>query len=162
VAAYEYLRESGNLAVTQDFVGRDFYFEHVVQTDRKAIFVSRSGDPRIVIFGAPLICRDSVFVESPDGAVVVNAQPGQGYMSLMRKNPARPGVVGPVKTGFVLTEVIRALGSEFAQTAEGQVTALGVPYADVIALLEQMCAKGAVAAEFWPGSLPKFDVTVKK
>ncbi len=162
LAAYEYLRERGNLAVTREFVGRSFYLEHVVQTDRKAIFVSRSSDPRIVIFGAPLICRDSVFVESPDRTVVVNAQPGQGYMSLMRKSPTRPGVIGPLKSGFVLTEVIRALGSEFAQTGEGQVTALGVPYAGVIALLEQMVAKGAVAAEFWPGPLPKFDLTVKK
>lgn len=162
LAAYEYLRELGNLAVTQDFIGRSFYLEHVVATDRKGIFVARRGDPRIVVFGAPLICRDSMFVESPDGMVMIDAQPGRGYMSLMRKNPMRPGTIGPLKSGFVLSEVIRTLGSEFAQTEEGHVTALGVSYAEVIALLEQMCAKGAVAAEFWPGPLPKFDLTVKK
>jgi flagellar basal body P-ring protein FlgI len=157
LAAYEHLREMTDAAVAQDFVGRSFYLERIVQTNRKAIFVSRRGDPRIVIFGAPLTCRDSVFVEAPGGGVIIDARPGQGYMSLSRKNPVRSGMIGPVKTGYVLSEVIRALGAESVATGEGQVSALGVSYADVIALLERMCEKGAVAAEFWPGPLPEFE-----
>ncbi|MBN1360607.1 MAG: flagellar basal body P-ring protein FlgI [Sedimentisphaerales bacterium] len=157
LAAYEHLRQIADPAVVQDFVGRSFYLERVVQTGHKAIFVARSGDPRIVIFGAPLACRDSVFVESPGGLVIVDARPGQGYMSLVRKNPARPGVIGPLKTGFVLSEVIRALGAEYTATEGGQLSGLGVSYAEVIALLEQMCAKGVVPAQFWPGPLPEFE-----
>ncbi len=157
LAAYEHLRDMGDPAVVQDFVGRSFYLERVVQTNHKAIYVSRQGDPRIVIFGAPLACRDSVFVESPGGTVVINAEPGQGYMSLMRKHPARPGMIGPLKSGFVLSELIRALGAESARAGEGQVSGLGVSYAEVISLLERMCATKAVGAEFWPGPLPEFD-----
>jgi hypothetical protein len=162
IAAYERLRDMGDMAIAQDFIGRSFYLEHVVQTNHKAIYVSRRGDPRIVIFGAPLTCRDNAFVESPGGAVMIDARPGQGYMTLVRKNPMRPGVVRPIRTGFVLSEVIRALGTESASTGEGQVSGLGVSYAEVIALLEQMCDKGVLAAEFYSGPLPEFEQTVKK
>ncbi len=157
MAAYEHLRDMADPAVVQDFIGGSFYLERVVQANRKAVFVARRGDPRIVIFGAPLACRDSMFIESQDQRVVLDAQPGQGYVSLMRNNPMRPGVLGPLRTGFVLSEIIRALGTDYVPQEGGQPSGLGVSYAEIIALLEQMCQRGVVPAEFWPGPLPEFE-----
>lgn len=162
LAAYEHLRQMEAPVVTGEFVGRSFLLEQVVSTDRRAIFVSRRGDPRIVLFGAPLTCRDNMFVESPGGTVVVDSRMGQDYVSVIRKHPMRPGVIGPVKSRMGVADLIRILGTEPATTAEGQLRGLGVSYAETIALLEQLSAKGAVDAEFWAGPLPKIDVPVKK
>jgi len=162
LAAYEHLRDLEDLSVRQELIGRGFYLEQVAQTDRKAIFVSRSGEPRIVLFGVPLTCRHDLFVESPDGMVVVNSKPGQEYVSIMRRHPTRPGIIGPVETGFGVEEIVRTLGGEFSPNKEGAVSGLGVCYADVATLAQQLVAKDAVEAEFWAGPLPKLGLIIKK
>lgn len=162
LAAYEHLRMLEDVAVRQELVGRSFYLEEVVQTDRRAIFVARSGDPRIVIFGASLTCRDNVFVESLDGMVMVNSRRGQDHATLTRRVPNRPGVIGPLRSSLKISEIIRTLGSEGGRTRDGAPAGLGASYGDVAAVLEQLCAKGGVAAEFWAGPLPKIGLIVKK
>ena len=155
LAAYESLRNMEDAAVSRELVGRSFHLEHVVQTDRKAIFVSRSGQPRVVIFGAPLTCRDNIFAEAANETVTVNSRAGQDHVSLTRKNPTGLGVLGPVRTSFSVSEIVRALGAERSRADAGDVSGLGAPYTDVVAVLEQLAAKGAVSAEFWAGPLPK-------
>jgi len=161
LAAYEHLREMEDMAVRQEFVGRSFYLEHVTETDRQAIFVARSGDPRIVIFGPPLKCRDNLFVESPNQMVVVNSRAGEDYATLTRQEPNRDGVIGPIRCALSPGEIVRALGSEQSSRGGGP-SGLGTSYSDIAAVLEQMCAKGGLAAEFWPGPLPKNGLIVKK
>ena len=162
LAAYDQLREMDDAAVTRDIIGRSFLLEQVVQSSHKAIFVSRRGDPRVVLFGAPLRCRDSLFVETPDRAVVVDARAGQGYVSVIRQHPARPGVIGPIRCSPDVGDLVRTLGGEAVAGPSGQLLGAGVPYTQVIALLEQLCAKHAVAAAFWAGPLPSIDLPVKK
>ncbi len=162
LAAYEHLRRLDDPTVSREFVGRSFHIEQVVQTNRRAIFVSRSGDPRVVFFGAPLECSDSVFVESPDQSIVVNARAGQDFVAITRKHPTRPGIMGPVKTGFDVSGIIRALGGEATAGPGGELLGLGASYEEIVAVLEQLVAKGGVAAEFWPGPLPKIGLPVKK
>jgi len=58
LAAYEQLRKLDDIAVSQEVIADNFYLEQIVQTPYKSIFVSRSGQPRIVLFGAPIRCSD--------------------------------------------------------------------------------------------------------
>jgi len=162
LAAYEYLRQMDDAAVTREVIGRGFLLEQVVQSSHKAVFVARTGSPRVVLFGAPLRCRDNLFVETPDRAVVLDARAGQGYVSVIRQRPTRPGVIGPIHSSPDVGDLVRTLGGEAVAGPSGQLTAAGVPYTQVIALLEQLCAKDAVAATFWVGPLPKIDLPVKK
>ena len=161
LAAYEHLRRMQNPAVTQELVGRSFYLEQVTQTSHKAVYVSRSGQPRIVIFGGPLICRDNLFVESPGGGVLIDSPAGQDYVAITRSRPSGLGVIGPVRTGFALRDIVRTLGSEPA-AAKGTPVGLGVSYGEIAVLLQQLVAKDAVDAAFWAGPLPKIGLIVKK
>lgn len=162
LAAYNQLREMDDAAVTRDIIGRSFLLEQVVQSSHKAIFVSRSGDPRVVLFGAPLRCRDSLFVETPDRTVVLDARAGQGFVSVIRQHPKRPGVIGPIRSSPDVGDLVRTLGGEAVAGPSGQLMSAGVPYTQVIALLEQLSAKDTVAAAFWAGPLPTIDLPVKK
>jgi hypothetical protein len=101
-------------------------------------------------------------VESPDQTVVLNSRPGQGFVAVSRKHPTRPAVIGPVRATPDVADLIRVLGSEPAPGASSQIQCLGLPYTQVIAVLEQMSAKQAVAAQFWAGPLPKMGPPVKK
>jgi len=162
LTAYEQLRKLNDVTISQQFVGRNFYLEQVTRTKRKAIFVSRSGQPRIVLFGAPIQCEDNIFVQSQEGDITINSAEGQNYVTLIRKHPKRTGVVAQARSSFKLDDIIKALCEEPPKEGGGTTGGLGVPYADVIAFLKQMSDKGAVDAEFHAGPPPKIDLNIKK
>lgn len=162
LAAYEALRRMEDVAVRREPIGRGFHLEQVVQTDRRAVYVSRSGAPRVVLFGSPLDCHDDIFVEAANETIIVNSRPGQDHVTVTRKAISRPGVIGPVRSGFAVSQIVRILGSERPRAEAESISGLGVPYNDVIAVLEQLCAKGAVTAEFWAGPPPKIGRIVKE
>ena len=161
LAAYKHLRQLDDIAITQEFIGRNFYLEQTAQSDRKAIYVSRSGQPQIVLFGAPLQCHTNIFVESLDGAITINTPPGGNYVTIMRKHPKRPGVVARLNSSFDLSDIIKKLCEE-PPKEERKGGGLGVSYAEAIVLLKRMCDKGAIEAEFHAGDLPKIDLNIKK
>ncbi len=153
LAGYENLRKSDNIAITQRVIGGKFYLEQIAQS-KKAIFVSRSDLPRIVLFGAPLYCQENLFVVSDDGSITINSLPGSKHVSIIRKlrgfSPIR------MKSSFELGDIIRALCEEMSNTER---PGLNVSYAEMIAILKQLCDKGAIkelkAEDFRAGPLPK-------
>ncbi len=161
LAAYEHLRQLEDVIITQEFIGRTFYLERIAQANRKLIYVSRSGQPRIVLFGEPISCHDNIFVESPDGDVTINSAAGQNQVTIVRKHPKRPEVIAQAQSSLDLADIIRTLCQEPPKERE-KGGGLGVPYADAAVLLKQMCAKGAVDAEFHAGPLPKISPNIKK
>jgi len=162
LAAYENLRKLDDIAVTQKLIARDFYLEQIAQTEHKGIFVSRSGQPRIVLFGAPIYCHDNIFIQSADGNITINAPAGQKYVSIIRKHPKRPNVMVQLKSSFELSDIIQTLCEEPLKKTKQEHRGLNVSYAEAITLLKQMSDKGAVEAEFWAGSLPKIDLIIKR
>ncbi|MHC4323128.1 MAG: flagellar basal body P-ring protein FlgI [Planctomycetota bacterium] len=162
LAAYEQLRKLDDVTIAQEFIGRNFYLEKVAQTESKTVFVSRSGQPRIVLFGAPINCKGDIFVQSDSGDVIINAPSGQKYVNIIRKHPRRPGVIAQLKSSFELGDIIRTLCDEPIEKGQKGRGGLGVSYADAAVLLKQMCDKGAVKAEFRAGSMPKIGLNIKK
>jgi flagellar basal body P-ring protein FlgI len=162
LAAYEQLRRLGDITIDQKLIARDFYLERIAQTEYKSIFVSRSGQPRIVLFGAPIYCKDNIFVQSADGDITINAPSGQEYVSIIRKYP-RQADAGPVhlRSSYELSDIIEKLCEEPPKKAGQKKFGLGVSYAEAIALLERLWRKGAVSAEFHTGPLPKIDLIIK-
>ncbi len=157
LAAYEQLRRLDDVAVTREPIGGNFYLEKVPQAGYKGIYVFRSGQPRIVLFGAPIYCSNSFLVRSGDGNIAIASRRGEKYVSVMRKHPARPVVIGPLRSSFEVGDIIQVLCEEPPEEGEQGHGGLGVSYAKAIALLKQMCDKGVVRAEFRAGPLPKFN-----
>ena len=155
LAAYENLRKLDDIAVTRKLIGRNFYLEQVTLMKDKTIYVSRRGQPRIVLFDAPIYCRDNIFVQSADGSITIDAPAGQQYVSILYKHPKRPDVVIPLKSSFRLDELIEKLCEEPIVETDRETRGLNVSYADMIALLKQMSDKGVIDAEFRAGPLPK-------
>ena len=143
-----------DITMTRQLVARNFYLEQIVQIPQKSVFVARSGQPRIVLFGAPIRCKQNIFIQSTDGNITINAPAGQEFVSIMRKHPKRPNVVIQLKSSYELSDIIRKLCEEpVKEKGEGQ-AGLNVSYGEMIALLKQMCDKGAIDAKFYAGPLP--------
>ncbi len=159
LAAYESLRKLDDISIVQRQVGGVFYLEQLSQTYKKAIFASRSGPPRIALLGNGLRCRENVFVQAADGEIIINAPAGQNYVAVMRTHPTRTNIPPiQLKSSFELSDIILTLCELPTAGIDSKVrTGLGVSYADMIAIVKQMCEKGAVNAEFRAGALPKID-----
>ncbi len=157
LAACDQLLKLDEMSVTQTRIARSFYLQRIAQIESAAggaIFVSRSGKPRVVLFGTPIYCHEDIFVQSDDGSITLNAPSGQKYVSIIRKHPRRPDVILQLKSSFDLADVILTLCEEPLQKDKQARSGLGVSFSDMIALLKQMCDKGAVKAEFRAGELP--------
>ncbi|KPK42685.1 MAG: hypothetical protein AMJ65_07275 [Phycisphaerae bacterium SG8_4] len=162
LAAYEQLREADDSAVLQEQIAGSFYLERIAQTDGKAIYVSRTGQPRVVLFGAPILCRGNIFLGSADGDITINAPSGAEYVTIIRKHPKRPDVIAQLRSSFEVGDIVRTLCDEPLKEDEPGRGGLGVSYADAVFLLKEMCDKGAVRAEFRAGPMPNFGLNIKK
>jgi len=159
LAAYEALRKLDDITITQTLIGRSFHLEQIVQAKYREIFVARSGQPRIVLFGE-IYCRDNIFLQSVDGEVTIDAPAGQDYVTIMRTHPKRPDIL-TLKSSFELADIIRTLCEEPVKGTADESLGLNVPYHDMVAILKQMVEKGLLRAEFRVGPLPKIDLIIK-
>jgi len=162
-AAYEQLRKLADISISQTIVAGDFFVDNVTAGGQKVIFVSRTNAPRIVLFGAPIYCKDDVFIESSDKNIIINAKPGEKFVSVMRKHPTRPKLMGPMAASFELTDIIRVLCEGLPVKDQPQLRpGLGISYSDLIALLSHMCQSGAINAEFRAGLLSTAGAILEK
>lgn len=162
-AAYEQLRKLADISISQTIVAGNFFVDNVTAGGRKIIFVSRTDVPRIVLFGGPIYCKDDVFIESSDKNIIINAKPGEKFVSVMRKHPTQPKLIGPMAAGFELTDIIRVLCEVLPVKDQPQLRpGLGVSYSDLITLLSQMCQIGAINAEFRAGPLSTAGAILEK
>jgi hypothetical protein len=157
LAAYEQLRDLEDVSIIRMPIARSFYLDQISRTEHKAVYVSRSGEPRIVLFGAPIFCRDNLFVQSSNGDITVDSRAGQHYVSLIRKHPSRPTVMGPLRSSLELSDIIQTLCAEPVQRSETGRIGLGVSYADMIAFLKLMSEKKAIEVPFLAGPLPEIE-----
>ena len=155
-AAYEQLRRLDDICISQTLIAGSFLLDSVVCKGPRLVFVSRADAPRIVVFGAPLNVEKNIFVESGNGSIIINAQPGEEFVSVMRKLPNRPRPIGPLKAASNITDIIRTLcQSPSAKNRPATRPGLGVSYCDLIVLLKQMCETGALKAQFRTGEMSK-------
>ena len=108
-----------------------------------------------------MYCRDNIFVESADGNIVIDSRASQKYVSVARRHPTRPTVIGPYRCSFKLSDIIQLLCEEPIREDKQQ-GGFGVSYGDMIALVKRMCDTGAVQAEFYVGPLPEMSFNIKK
>ncbi|MEN8126553.1 MAG: flagellar basal body P-ring protein FlgI [Planctomycetota bacterium] len=154
--AYEMLVTLNTSAVSRRSVANGaFAVDSVLTPGPKMIYVYRQQAPKIVIFGAPLHCKDNTFVQSEDRTVTINSLPDSKYISVSRKHPSRHRVLGPLLSSYELSSLIQTLG-ELPDVKESSATqpGLAVPYAEIIRILETMCTQGAIPAQFFAGSEP--------
>ncbi|MFA5784618.1 MAG: flagellar basal body P-ring protein FlgI [Phycisphaerae bacterium] len=159
LAAYEQLLRMNDISVSEELVGRNFVLESVPLGGTKLIYVTRSGRPRIAIFGGPINCNNNLFVQSADGNITLNSPAGDSSVTVIRRIPGKE-VLGPVslKTSGDLSDIIRLLGNEPKKVNPNEEIGFGAGYSEIIALLDEMVKKSAVDAQFIAGPKPQISL----
>ena len=128
----------------------------------KDIYVTRSGQPKVVLFGSPINCNKDFLVRTANGEVTIEAPADQDYVIVTRKFPNKPDLTGQIKCTYELGNIIQALCDALPEREQETRGGLGVSYSDLLALLKQMSDKGVINAEFHAGPMPNIDLNVKK
>lgn len=161
--AYDMLNLLNSPVISRKTVaGSAFIIDNVVCSGPKMVYVSRQEIPKIVIFGSPVYCNKNLFIQSRDQAVTINSVPEAKYISVSRKHPNRPRVLGPLSSNYELSSLIRTLGelSDVKQNPAAQ-PGLAVPYSEIIDILEIMCTQNAIPAQFIAGPEPEMQAVLQ-
>ena len=155
-AAYEQMAKLEDISVSQTSVAGGFTVDSVLHSGKKIIYVARKGSAKVILFGSPIRCEKDIFVETEGSEIVINAVPGEKYVSLMRKHPQKPTLIGPLKSTFNVKDIIKTLCQRGNTSGSKTLRpGLGVSYSEMLALLQQMCQSGAIKAEFIAGGVSK-------
>ncbi len=162
MAAYEALLRIGSPVVKRKIIAGSFVVDSVACAGPKIVYVFQQQTPRIVLFGSPIYCEKNLFMQSDDGAIIINAKPGDKFVSVSRKHPLRPRTIGPLSSSYELSHLLHTLG-ELPKTNNhlGIRPGLAIPYDEIIAFLKKMCDGGAVKAHFLSGPPAEIDPMLK-
>ena len=156
LAAYEQLHAIDDITINKSFIGRSFFLEQITQSKFKDIYITRTGEPRIVLFGAPLYLQPGSFIQSDDSSIIINAPLDSDTVTIIRKLPDIPPIT--LLSSYNLTDIIQTLCEEaFAQEDSPIRPGLNVSYSEMIAVVKKICQNGAVLADFHAGPLPNID-----
>jgi hypothetical protein len=159
LAVYENLVRTNDPSLNAKMIAGNFYLDQIqaqpgAVSGNPLIFVSRRNQARVALFGAPIRCRNNVFIETPDSSITINVPANEQIATLIRKHPRHPNTIVQLKSTLDLADIIETLCSEPVSSPEKGAPGLGITYSSLVALLKQMVDSGAVVAEFQPGPLP--------
>jgi len=161
VAAYKQLLMLDDVSVRSELIGRNFFLDQILSTPHRSVYVTRTGQPRIAIFGGPILCRQDIFIDSDDKKITLNATADSKQLTIMWTTPDPKSTIVSLESSFRLSDIIRTLGEEPTRKKGKWQQGLNVSYSEIIALLKKMYDKGAVDAEFRAGELPEIGRFVK-
>jgi hypothetical protein len=150
LSAYEQLINLNSVLVKRIPVGENFFIDLVTCSGSKIIYAYRKDNARIVVFGSPVTCRKNTFVDIDQ--VLINSQPEDKYISVSRRHPVRAKLIGPLKCGYSVEDIIRTLGQSPETDAKKYPwPGLGISYSEILSIVEKMCRENMVPAAYITG-----------
>lgn len=151
--AYEMLASLNSHVISTRIVSNGaFRVDSVMCSGPKVIYVYRQDMPKIVLFGSPLRCEKNIFIRSEKSLVTINSLPDEERISVSRKHPNQPRMIGPVSSSNDLSVLIQTLGElPDIKSNTAARPGLAVPYSEIIDILKTMSEQGAISAQFIAG-----------
>lgn len=149
VAAYEALLEHGpTSAIRRVKITKDFFMD-VVDTERHyAVYATRTGQPKIVLFGRSIPLRRPLFFCPPDDLVTMNAGGGEKLVAVYRKVPRTGQMSDTFRVKPQADALVETLGCRPQRGADGKIAGLGLTYSQVVGVLHGLCKAKHMPADF--------------
>lgn len=149
IEAYEALLARHDRFIRTENVGPDnFALDRVPSNRGNMIYVRRTGQPRIVLFGDGIQCIPPLFYQDRTGMITINADSGATRLTLIRKAPFNERVSPPLPTSLDIGSLVRMLGDDPELVERDKVHGLALDYSTVSRTLQQLCEAQATNAKF--------------
>jgi len=160
ISAYEQLLSLNSILVKRIPVGESFFIDLISCSGPKIIYAYRKDNARIAVFGSPVTCRKNLFIDIDQ--VLINSQPEDKYISISRRHPVRAKLIGPLRCGYSVEDIIRTLGYSPETDAKYLWTGLGISYSEILSIIEIMCRENMVPATFIAGPLTNINQFIQE
>ena len=149
VAAYEaLLRHGPSAAIETVKISRDFSVDIVDSRANYTVYCTRTGKPRIVLFGRDISIARPVFYCPKDDLVTVSANANQDKVMIYRKIPRNGRMSEPMYIAPNVAELVRRLGTIPEPDENNQIPGLGMTYSQVVCVLYQLSQGKYISADF--------------
>ncbi len=153
IAAYEGLRRHKHPSIyTEHFASVreptqvNLTLDIVETKARPLIYVRRTLEPRIAIFGRQTPVSLPLFYNHPDDRVTLTGLEGQSDIAILWCTPAGRLMPEPLMVPARVVELVRALADRPVENNDGQVRGIGLGHSQVVEVLDALCASGAIPA----------------
>ena len=149
VAAYEALTARGSAGLVDRIDVSGQFVVDVVECRRDyVVYVTRTGKPKIVLFGRKIPIRCPVFYCPPDELVTVTGGEKDSAIRVDRKMPR-----GNLRSEFfevepTVIDLVQRIGRLAERGIDGKIEGLGLNYSQVVGVLYGMCKNGSIPAKF--------------
>jgi len=153
IAAYEALLAQRHPAV----VTREFYSVldptqvnltlDVVQSGGKPLlYVRRTLEPRIAVLGPDVHLSVPLFYSHPSDWVTLNALEGSSQIAILAQTRTGRRLSDPLLVPPRVVDLICALAGVPVEGEQGQLRGIGLGYAQIVEVLDALCAAGTIPA----------------
>ena len=149
-AAYEILRQARDMSVSNQITMAGFSYDTVVSTGKPAVYIYREKFQRVVAFGNSIKLNSPIFIRDEASGVTINASENDEHITLIRKDVANSGIIGPVVCDYNLRSLVYKL-TDNVSTQNKQRSGLGLDYSGVAILVKRLADNGCLDAEFHLG-----------
>jgi hypothetical protein len=156
VAAYEALLEHGSAGIIRRLDVSGQFMLDVVESERDyAVYVTRTGQPKIVLFGQKIPIRRPVFYCPEDELVTINAGGEDEKIKVDRKVPRSIRRSDTFEVVPQVAELVQALGTLPNKGIDGKIEGLGLTYSQVVGVVYGLQKGGHMPARFVLQPLPE-------
>ena len=145
--AYQGLRKTGDPSIRSVALSRDFGLEVVDSSGEKIIYIWAALDPRIIIFGEDLRCRQNIFFESQDEAVLINADADDRLLTITRRLAGGNEYMS-LRSSFVVEDMIQTMARPWKSILDERPRAGGLNFSEIVGILYELCEKKVIPARF--------------
>lgn len=153
IAAYEALRRYSHPAIksrrfmsSADPTQVNFTLDIVRSTGRPLIYVKRTREPRIAVFGRTMPISTPMFYSHPEDFVTLNALDQTGEISVFCRDRHSKRYSDPFHVPARVIELVESLAQRPAPDQTGEMRGLGLPYSLVVQVLDSLQSHGNIPA----------------
>jgi hypothetical protein len=154
VAAYQGLLNHNHPAVetlrlnsARDPLQLNLTLDIVESNARPLIYIHRTLEPRIAVFGRRMPVSLPLFYNHPGDWVTLNALEEHGDIAVLCRTPSGRLMPEPLMVPARVVELIRALADLPVEDDDQRIRGIGLDYARVVEVLDALCASGAIPAQ---------------
>ncbi len=149
VAAYEALIRRRDPTIESRVMGGDnFVLNRIPASPSRFVYVKRTSERRIAVFGDDVRCVPPLLYRSPDGTLTLSAAEGDEELTAIRSLVAHDVSSPPLAAPFELPDLIMMLGGDPGMSLSERVLGLGLSYGSVVHAVYHLCLSHAIDAQF--------------
>ena len=149
VAAYEALVKRHDDAIESYVLGSGrFVLDLIPGAGENLVYVRRTQQRRIALFGEDLHCTTPIFYRAVDGSLTITAQPDHDQLTILRTVVATGNVSPTISASLQLPQLILLMGRRAGVDMNDNVTGLGLDYGAVVHAVSRLCKDKSINANF--------------